>query len=468
MINFGTSGYRAIIADTFTKEIVQKISQALANRIKKEKSKKPIVIGYDRRFMSKEAAVWAAEVFAGNKIATHLYSKPVPSPTVMLTVKEDNLDYGLIITASHNPAHHNGMKIVMNGGRDANVEVTADIEKQANGNLKIKTKSLEECLKSGLIIEIDNISKYIKTIQKFASNNLKDSDIKILFNPMHGVTGESAKLLAKSYNLKNFDIVNDNEDPYFEHKLPCPAEDNLQEFIKEVKRGKYSIGLACDGDGDRLGVIDEKGTYHSANTILAILYYYLVKYRNLSGDVVKTHATSHILDTLAHNFNFNCHEVPVGFKWVGAKMKETDALIGGESSGGLTVRDYIPSKDSMFAATLILDAMATMKKPLSKIVKEVHDFCNYKSLFVEKGMIIKKKKKLLKSLKKSRPNFDKIPTNIVNLNDGVKYIFDDNSFVTIRMSGTEDLLRYYMEFPNETMCDRVSKDILDYIKKIEK
>lgn len=468
MIKFGTSGYRGTFGDDFTKEIVQKICQALASRIKKEKSKKPVVIGYDRRFMSRHIAIWAAEVFAGNKIVCKLYNKSVPTPAVMYTVMEDDLDYGIMITASHNPYHHNGIKLVTKGGKDAGLDVTADIEKNANKNIKIKSFNYEDGIKSQLIVDFDNINNYVKKIQKFMSPNLKNSDIKILFNAMHGVTGESARILAKNYGLKNFTIVNEDEDPYFEHRLPCPSEEVLEDFIKDVKKGKYNIGLACDGDGDRLGVIDEKGTYYDANTILATLYYYLIKYRNLSGDIVRTCATSHCLDLLANKFNFNCHEVPVGFKWVGAKMKETNALLGGESSGGLTMRNYIPSKDSMFAVCLILDAMATIKKPLSKIVKEVYDFCGYNSLFIEKGLKINKKKKLMKSFLTSRPNFDKEPSEIKHLSDGVKYVFEDNSFVTIRLSGTEDLLRYYMEFPNETMCDRAAKDILDYIKNVEK
>lgn len=468
MIKFGTSGYRGIMGDTFTKEIVQKISQSLANRIKKEKSTKPVVIGYDRRFMGRNAAIWAAEVMAGNNIETKLYTKPVATPQVMFTVMEDDLDYGIMITASHNPHHHNGIKLVTAGGKDAGLDTTQEIEKSANKNIKIKSLDYTDAVKGKIIVDFDNINKYVKKIQKFASDSLKNSEIKILFNAMHGVTGESASLLAKNYNLKNFVIVNENEDPYFEHKLPCPSEDVLEEFMKEVKKGKYNIGLACDGDGDRLGVIDEKGNYYTANTVLAILYYYLIKYRNFTGDIVRTCATSHILDLLANKFNCNCHEVPVGFKYVGPKMKETNALLGGESSGGLTMRDYIPSKDSMFAVTLILDCLAITKKPLSKIVKEVYTFCGYDSVFVEKGLQIKQKKKLMKALLTSRPNFDKIPTITNHLSDGVKYVFEDNSFVAIRFSGTEDLLRYYMEFHNITMCERAEKDIIDYIKDIEK
>lgn len=467
MIKFGTAGFREIIGELFTKENVQKITQALAIKIKKEKSDKPVAIGFDKRFLSDRAAVWVAEVLAGNKIKVKLYNRETPTPSVMYTVLTEDLDYGVMITASHNPHFHNGVKIIEKGGRDASVETTDMITKLANKNLRIKTLDINEGRAKGLVEDLDNLGKYIKNIQKYVSNNLKDSDIKVLFNPMHGATTESARLLAKNYNLKNFDIINDNEDAYFEHKLPSPSEEVLEDFKLAVKKGKYAIGLACDGDGDRLGVVDEKGNYYSANTTLAVVYYYLIKYRNLKGDIVKNLSTSYAVDLVAEKLGFKCHETSIGFKWIVAKMEETDSILGGESSGGLTMKGYLKCKDSCFAISLILDAMATIKKPLSKIVKEVYDFCGYNSIYVEKSQRIKNKKKLIKALQTTRPNFDKDPVK-VSQQDGVKYYFADNSFVHIRFSGTEDLLRYHMEFPNATMCDRAKNDILDYISKFEK
>jgi len=467
MIKFGTGGFRAIIGDEITKKSIQQVAQALANVINKEHSTEPVIIGYDRRFMSNIFAEWFAEVLAGNKIKTKLYTSAVPTPTVMYSVLQEHTDYGITITASHNPYMFSGIKITTRGGIDANIEFTGKLEKIANKINKVKSISIEEARNRNLIVDMDNVKDYLKNITKYLSKEIKDNKLKVIFNAMHGVTAEPAKQLFKMLKISKYEIINDSIDPYFEYKLPSPSEDTLQEFAKEVTKGKYNIGLACDGDGDRLGVIDELGNIHGANTVLAILYYYLVKYRQMQGDVVKTQATSIILDKLAESFNYTCHEVPVGFKWVSHKMQETNALIGGESSGGLTVRNYTPCKDSLFAVALILDAMTVIKKPLSKIIEEVKNHCGYISTFVELSATLSNKKKLEKAIKKYSPNFSYKPVKVIK-DDGTKYVFEDNSWVMIRFSGTEDLVRYYLEFPTEIEVERNIKAIRTFIDKYQK
>lgn len=462
MIKFGTSGFRAIIGDQFTKENVQKVAQALAKKIKQDKSSNPVVIGYDRRFMSDYFAKWFAEVLAGNNIQCKIYNKPVPTPTVMYTVMKEGYDYGIIMTASHNPYVYNGLKICIKGGKDAQVNLTSELEKHVNSSMRIKSIDFDTATKNKLIVVFDNLPQYIKNIEKNISNNLKGSQIKILFNAMYGVTVESAEIFSKLLHLPNFDIINSKEDPYFNHILPCPHEESLEEFKKQVTKGRYNVGLACDADGDRIGIIDEKGEYHDCNTIMAIIYYYLIKYRNMSGDIVRTCATSTILDKLAETFGYKCHETPVGFKWVSSKMEETNALVGGESSGGCTVRNYTPTKDSMFIVALMLDAIVTINKPLSKIVKEVKAFCGYISTYQEGSIPVKDRKKLIKALNKQAPNFSYKPVKVLS-EDGKKYIFEDGSWVTIRFSGTENLIRYYLEFPTEIECERNLKAIKHYI-----
>lgn len=467
MIKFGTGGFRDIMNDNFNKHNIQKIAQALCINIKKEKSNKPVVIGYDRRFMSDIASNWVAEVFAGNGVKVKLYTKPVPTPAVMFTVMNEQLDYGVTITASHNPYFYNGLKITKTGGRDASVEYTNALEKIANKNLKIKSMPIENARKAGLIEDFDNIKHYMKSIAKFVSKDIKDNKLKVLFNTMHGVTGECIHLLAKNYNLKKYDVLNEEIDPYFEHKLPSPSESTLEEFKKQVVRGRYSIGLACDGDGDRLGVVDELGNFHTCNTLLGIIYYYLIKYRGFKGDVVKTVSTSILLEKLAEQFGFTCHNVPVGFKYVSPKMAETNALLGGEGSGGLTMRDFTPSKDSLFAISLILDAMAVINKPFSQIVEEVKESCGYCSTYIEDQLSFKNRNKIIKALNKKSPSFSYKCTK-TQLSDGCRYEFEDKSWVIIRFSGTENLIRYYIEFPTEIECERNIKAIEKFIAKFDK
>jgi len=468
MIKFGTSGFRAIIAEEFNKENIQKIAQALAKTINSEKSKKPVIIGYDRRFMSDRAAIWFAEVLAGNHITVNLYNYCAPSPAIFYGVKKDDLDYGVVITASHNPYDYNGIKIITKGGVDADNEFVTKLEKLANSNSKIKTLDIEEAKEKGLIVDFDNIKDYIKNINKFISKENKDNNkLKILFNAMHGACSDYAGYIEKMFKPKLFTLINSNEDPYFEKSLPAPEEEILEDFRKQVVKGKYSVGFAVDGDGDRLAVIDELGNFHNNNVLMAIAYYYLIKYRGLSGDVVKNCASSNILNNLADTFGYKCHETPVGFKYISAKMKEVDALLGGEMSGGMTMRKYTPCKDSFFSIAIILDAMATIKKPFSEIYNEVKESCGYISTYVNDAVKVPNKKKMQRALLKNIPSFSYKPKS-KSTKDGVKYVFEDGSWVLMRFSGTENVLRYYMEFSTEIECERNIKAVQNFIAKYGK
>lgn len=467
MITFGTSGFRATVGEDFTKESVQKIAQALSKIIKKSKVNKPVIIGYDRRFMSDYYARWVAEVFAGNKIVTKIYNRPVPTPMVMMAVKEEGLDYGITITASHNPYFYNGLKICTAGGKDADSELTKQIQKMSNSIRMIKATPYDLAITNGLIIEYDTMKDYIKTIGKNLSKTAKENNIKLLFNAMHGVTVEPIKLLAKKLNLKKLEIMKEDTDVFFENSVTSPEEANVEDMKKAVVKGKYTLGIACDGDGDRIAVVDELGNYYDCNTIIPVIYYYLVKYRGMEGDVVKSLPTSNLVSKIATALGFNCHEVPVGFKWVSAKMIETDALIGGENSGGLTVRGYTPCKDSMFATALLLDAIANIGKPLSEIVAEVKSFAEYISTYWEGNVKVKSKKKMSRALRKVTPGFPYKPVTVLK-GDGTKYIFEDGSFAMIRFSGTEDLLRYTIEFQTEIECERALKAIESFIATYDK
>ena len=466
MIKFGTGGFRAIIGEDFTKENIQKTAQALSEIIKKSKEIKPVVVGFDRRFMSEQAAAWFAEVLAGNKIKTCLFTHPIPTPAVMLGTMDMDNDFGVMITASHNPYMYNGIKLFTKGGKDADITFTSRLEKLIARIARVKTTPIADAKAQGLVEDYDNIKRYVKNIQRFVSKEIKDNKLKVLFNPMHGVTNECGEMLLKAFKIKKFDMINDNEDPYFEHKLPAPNDETLADFKRQVVKGKYSIGVACDGDGDRLGIIDELGQYHTANTIMAVIYYYLIKYRGLNGDIVKNLSTSIILDKLAEKFGFTCHEVPVGFKWTSAKMAETDALLGGESSGGLTMRDYIPGKDSWFAISLVLDAMANIKKPLSEIVREVQEFAGYDYHCMETAVKVKNMAKVKALFAKRKVDFTYAPVAFSS-SDGYKFVFEDGSWVLVRASGTEPILRLAMEFPAEEDCLRNMEILKETILRVD-
>lgn len=465
MIKFGTGGFRGVIGVDFTKENVQRTAQALSQIIKKENSTKPVIVGYDKRFLSDHFAKWFAEVLAGNGVQVLLFDRPIPTPLVMFGTMKDGNDYGVMITASHNPYEYNGIKIFVKEGRDADVAFTNLLEKETRKKTKIKVLDFNTAIKNNAITNYDNMKDYINNIGKFLSKKPVPNKSSVLYNVMFGVAGEGMQILAKKQGIKNFKMINTEHDAFFNFSMPSPFENTLQDFIAQVKKG-YDFGLACDGDGDRLGLVDNKGIYYNCNHIMAIIYYYLIVHRNQKGDIVKNIASSVLLDRLAKRLNFVCHEVPVGFKYVSASMKETDALVGGESSGGLTVRGYINGKDSLFASALLMEVQAVMGKPMKDIIDEIEKFAGYTYTFIEKSFVLKNKKNINRALSKDSPAF---PLNVerVNTIDGYKYYFEADQWALIRFSGTEPLLRVVTECKDKEMGEKITAAIEEFINKYE-
>ena len=352
MIKFGTGGFRAIIGDEFTKNNVEQLARAVARKMKVEEVKeKTIVLGYDRRFLSREASQWAAGVFAQEGIKVLLIDKPVPTPMIMFEVKRLNLDYGMAVTASHNPALYNGVKLFIKGGRDADEVTTKDVEKYIGAleDEALKSIDFEEAVEKQLV-EIHNpFNEYIDEIlSQVDVEKIREAGLKIALDPMYGVSQTSLRTILMTARCE-LDVINERHDTLFGGKLPTPNAANLRALQNYVIDGHYDMGIATDGDADRLGVIDNNGRFLHPNDILVLLYYYLVKYKGWHGPVVRNIATTHLLDRVATSFGEECYEVPVGFKHISSKMIETDAIIGGESSGGLTVKGHIQGKDGVYS-----------------------------------------------------------------------------------------------------------------------
>ena len=448
MIKFGTGGFRGVIADDFTKENVQKIAQGLADLAEKYGWKdKPVVIGYDFRFMSDKFAEWTAEVLAANGMSVLLHSGAVSTPVVMSATKQLKSELGVMITASHNPYVFNGVKVFRKNGMDADVEFTDELEKITNAVENPRVVSLADAKKKGLVKDYSHLEKYIDDIISFIDPKIKNNNAKILFDDMFGTGRIGLKPIAERLNIKKFDIINDGRDAFFGFVAPNPTEEAMARLKTAVVENGYDFAMWTDCDADRLGVIDEKGDGVSSNEILACLYYYLVRCRGQKGDVVKNCSTSLLLDMLAEKFGFKCHEVDVGFKNVSAKIKETDALIGGESSGGLTVRDYIFGKDSTFSATLFAEMRIIMNKPVSEIVKEVEDFAGYGYCWRESVCEVADMR-VFDVLKKDDGK-DFGAKRVHAFNNNVKYYFDDGCWALLRASGTEPLFRIAVEMHDE-------------------
>lgn len=470
MIKFGTGGWRAIIGDEFTKENLSILCTAVANMmIEEKKAEKSFVIGYDRRFLSKESAEWAAEVFAGNGISCKVIDREAPTPLIMFAVKTMDLDYGMAITASHNPALYNGVKLFTAGGRDANEVVTANLEKYiAAVNVEdIKRVAYAKGLKQGIITEFNPQNEYIDSILGLVDTQaIKEARLKIALDPMFGVSQTSIRtILAETRS--ELEVIHERHDTLFGGRLPAPNEDTLGALSRYVVENHCDMGVATDGDADRIGVIDEYGNFINPNQLLVLLYYYLLKYREWRGPVVRNNSTTHLLDRVAHSFGEECYEVPVGFKHISSKLEESGAIIGGESSGGLTVKGHILGKDGIYAVALLAEIIAITGMKLSELYREIIGI--YGDCYLGDASFhladMEEKAVLMKRIfqDKVMPEFEYEIEKISYL-DGCKVYFKNGGWVIARFSGTEPLLRIASEMATEEEANKVVKafsDVLD-------
>lgn len=464
MIRFGTGGWRAIIGDGFTKANIQILAKAMAKKMKREGvAGAGIIMGYDRRFLSKETIYWSCEVFAAEGIRVLFVNRSVPTPLVMFYVMKHNLPYGMMVTASHNPAIYNGIKVFTSGGRDASEEQTRDIERYIDEvEAEIREKPIEcmdyaEALERGLVVEFYPLNEYLDhIIEKINMEKIREAGLHIALDPMFGVSQSSLKTILLTARC-DVDLINERHDTLFGGRLPAPTGDTLRALQTYVIDHKCDIGLATDGDADRIGVIDDRGSFLHPNDILVLLYYYLIKYKRWKGPVVRNVATTHMLDKVAESFGEKCYEVPVGFKYISAKMQETNAVIGGESSGGLTVRGHINGKDGVYAASLLVEMLAVTGESISEIAETIAG--EYGTLhMIERGYRFtgERKEEIRRILleEKRLPDLGRDIEKVSYL-DGSKVYFTDGGWVIARFSGTEPLLRIFCEMQTEEDALRV-------------
>ena len=450
MIRFGTGGWRAIIADEFTKENVRLLTAGLCAHMKREGYEgNTICLGYDRRFLSKESMFWVAEVLAGYGFRPYVINRSVPTPLIMFTVKQMSLPYGMAITASHNPAIYNGIKIFTAGGRDADKTVTQKIEEEIEkiSSKNVKSIPYAEALAAGIIREGYPFNEYIDSILRMVDvEKIKQAKLRIAIDAMYGVGYNSLRTILLTCRC-DVDALHEQHDTLFGGKMPAPSADALKQLSNYVVDNKYHLGIATDGDADRLGVIDEHGRYIHANILLVLLYYYLLQYRGIMGPCVRNSATTHLLDRVAADFDQKCYEVPVGFKYISAKMAETDAIIGGESSGGLAVKGHIFGKDGIYAAALLTEMLAVTGKTVGQLYQEItekygilcYDEADFKTTPEQKQLL---KKRVFDQAQ--IPDFEQ-KIESIRWNDGCKVRFSDGTWVICRFSGTEPLLRIAAE-----------------------
>nr|WP_199729766.1 phosphoglucomutase/phosphomannomutase family protein [Tessaracoccus sp. OH4464_COT-324] len=470
-IAFGTGGWRAIIGDEFTRQNVRLLASALARKMIDEGvAEQGVVIGYDRRFLSDVAAQWAAQVLAGHGIPAKVIKlRQAPTPLIMWTVQHGEFPYGMAVTASHNPALYNGIKVFTRGGKDADKPVTDDIEARM-GEIEVAGENdIEEIdystgLESGLIEEINTFNGYIDSIMELVDMAaIRKAGLKIALDPMFGVSRTSLQTLLLTARCE-VDVINDRHDTLFGGRLPSPSSHTLHSLSRFVVENGSDIGIATDGDADRIGIIDDLGNFVHPNQLLVMLYYYLVKYKGWEGPVVRNVATTSLLDDVAERFGQVCYEVPVGFKWISGKMLETDAILGGESSGGLTVRGHISGKDGIYAAALLVEMLAVTGKKMSDLYREITgQFEPHYMAETDFQFRPELKPAILKTLMEDKelPEFTETVTGTSYL-DGCKVYFADG-WIIARFSGTEPLIRIFCEMPNRERAERTCEEFRKFL-----
>ncbi|MBN2075478.1 MAG: phosphoglucomutase/phosphomannomutase family protein [Dehalococcoidales bacterium] len=449
-IKFGTDGWRGIIADDFTFDNVRTCARAVADYLNEAKlADKGLVIGYDTRFASEDFATTAAEVVAAAGIKVHLCQEATPTPVISYSTVNLNAGGAIVITASHNPAAWNGFKYKSENGASASDEITSLIEDKVSrlyGKDSPVRIPLEEALKTGLIGYTNPLPSYIDHLSKLINlDEIRNSGLRVIVDPMYGAGSGYLKNLLDGGSTEIIEI-NNERNPLFPGIQPEPIAANLGKLMATITEQKASIGIATDGDADRLGIVDENGHFISTVQVLALLTYYLLEVRGERGLIVKTINTSVMMNRLAEIYGVDIIEEPIGFKHIAPHL-EKNALIGGEESGGYGFRGHLPERDGILAALYFLDLMVKTGKTPSQLLDHLFSLAGthyYDRIDVH--FPLNERDNIFNRVKSNPPEkINEIKVDQLNTMDGYKYTLTDDSWLLIRFSGTEPLLRIYTE-----------------------
>lgn len=454
-IEFGTDGWRAVIADDYTFANLEKVALATARYLRNHKKiKNGIVIGYDARFMSREFAEKSAEAIANTGIKVKLADSIVTTPMISLLTKLENAAGGIVITASHNPPKYNGFKIKGDFGGPAHPEMIARVEKELARVMKLKNLppqkyALKQLLAKGKVSYISMKQRYLDDLAtKIDLDRIRRSRIRILYDAMYGAgqgvldqTLPDVKQIHKIFN------------PSFGGTNPEPLAQNLTELSQKVKAGGYHIGIATDGDADRIGAVDENGNFVDSHRIFCLLLKYMVEQKGMTGEVVKSFSVTQMVDKMCAKYGLMLHETPIGFKHICRMMTEHDVLIGGEESGGLGVKGHIPERDGIFLGLMLCEMMAVRQKSLSVLVSELmEEFGHHEFKRVDLHVTEKEKTTIMNRFKRGVKDIAGFAVTGRKDTDGYK-LFVDGGWVLVRASGTEPLIRFYAEAESTAKVD---------------
>jgi phosphoglucomutase len=454
-IKFGTSGWRGVIADDFTYERVRIVVQAIADHLIAQGLKdKGVVVGYDTRFLSERFAAESVKVFASNGIRSYLSNRDVPTPAVAFEIIRRKAAGGINFTASHNPPEYNGLKFSPAWGGPALPETTRDIEARANALLaknSINAMPLDEARQKGLVEDADLRRIYLDDLRKKIDlEAIKKAKLKVAVDLLYGTGRDYLDTVLKDAGCA-VTVIHGHRDVLFGGRSPEPSEENLMELSSLMKKGKYDVGLAVDGDADRFGIMDTDGTYINPNQVLALVLDYLCRSRGWKGGAARSIATSHLVDAVAKKHGIEVYETGVGFKYIGDLLVQGKIIFGGEESAGMTIKDHVPEKDGIIAGMLVAEMVSQEKRTIKELLKRLYkdvgtilnDRVNIRLTEVNQKLVGERLAQPLTELGGLRVKGKKTTA------DGTKYMLEDDSWVLMRASGTEPVVRIYVEAESE-------------------
>jgi phosphomannomutase len=464
-ITFGTDGWRAVVADDFTYENVRAVAQGVAWYLGDEP--RPVVVGHDTRYCGDLFAREVARVLAANGIRVVLLDRPVPTPAVSWTIIQRKAAGAVVVTASHNSAEFNGIKYKPDFGGSAPPEVVAEIERhsaraQGEGAQQI---GFDEALERGLVEQIDPIPDYLAQLGTMVDlDRLRGAGLRILHEAMYGA-GAGLLRRALEGGATTVEELHCEFNPGFGGMHPEPIDRYMPEAMHRMQAGGLDVGIANDGDADRVGVIDDRGRYVNQLQVMALFAMYLLERRGERGDIVRSLTETAMVDALGERFGVTVHEMPVGFKYIGTKMMDTNALLGGEESGGFAFRGHIPERDGVLAGLMITQMVADYGMPLSKILAHLeelvgpHAYARHDVRFPREGYA-ERKADVYRRMQGEQPQ-ELGGTRVVRVrdDDGFKFYLEDGSWVLMRMSGTEPLMRVYSEAPTAQRVEELLAEL---------
>ncbi|MBI2859540.1 MAG: phosphoglucomutase/phosphomannomutase family protein [Chloroflexi bacterium] len=455
-IKFGTDGWRGVIADDFTFANVAACAQGLADYIKLGSGAgKPLVIGYDTRFASESFAALCAEVAAANGISVLLSDRAVPTPVTSYGVVNLRAAGGIMITASHNPPQWNGFKVKAETGSSAEPKMTSELEsriEQVLASNSVRKMPLDKAKKAGLVQEVDLATPYVEHLSSLVYlPELRRSKLSILVDSMYGAGAGYLRQLLDGGNIHLNEIHSERNPAFPGMQQPEPIAHNLGELISQMKRGKHAVGLATDGDADRIGIVDENGEFLTQLQVFALLALYLLDSRGERGPLVKSTTTTTMIFKLADLFKVKAFETHVGFKFVAPIMMANDALIGGEESGGYGFRGHIPERDGILAALYFIDFMVRTGKTPSQLIEYLYSKVG--PHYYERADLdfdSSKRQDIVDRFATARPK-EVLGKKVdrIDRSEGLRLIFSDGSWLFARLSGTEPIMRIYSESPSK-------------------